>query len=587
MKENNQLKQYCDKKIEQGKYKGQYLIYNRKSTDEPENQKNSLHYQRAENLKYALKEHLSIAPVAISGFCTDGIIAEKHSAYKEDEIMVITDNGVVQFRIDRPKFHKMMQLLNKKLFKGVIFLCWDRASRNDADEAILKKLLKNDIDLRFTLVSYDKSSSGALHMDIDGMFAQHHSRVTSEKVKLNIRNQREKGICTSKAPVGYLNLGRMDNKPFDPIRAPIIKELFEKYATDNYSLAELTHWAIKQGFTMSPMRRKRTVEEKQKEEESDTQTEITPVAHIPSRSSIHKILSSPFYLGKIKGNDGVFIKSNSHGSLVSEETFTQVQKILNKKNVSVKYSSELFYPYRGLIRCGECKRVYTPYIKKSIQYYCVNCKPHCENKTKNFNNRIIDHAISTSIGKLILTEDELNQIEESTVTELPELEQKRTEHLASIDRQKRKIKEDITYLQQNKLNLLRTGVYTPESYLESEQELNNQYVQLEQQEQSINASILKTVRKVIELSELLKNLMIYDFIANPTEKDEIIRNIFSELSFSENSLQFKCKNGFEALEQRLVSSCALKEWIYELPSHHHRINQSIKELEGFCNDPPT
>jgi DNA invertase Pin-like site-specific DNA recombinase len=578
-----EIKRYSDKKIEQGAYKNQYLIYNRKSTDEPENQKNSLHYQRAENLKYALKEHLSIAPVTIPGFCTDGIIAEKHSAFKEDEIMIISDNGTVQFKIERPKFHKMMQLLNKKLFKGVIFLCWDRASRNDADEAILKKLLKNNIDLRFTLVSYDKSSSGALHMDIDGMFAQHHSRVTSEKVKLNIRNQREKGICTSKAPVGYLNLGRMDNKPLDPVRAPVIKELFEKYATGNWSISELTKWAISQGFTMPPMRRKRTLEEKQKEEESDTQTEITPVAHIPTKASIHKILSSPFYIGKIKGNDGMFIKSNSHKALISEEIFNQVQKILNKKNVSVKYSSELFYPYRGLIRCGKCQRVYTPYIKKGIQYYCVNCKPFCENRVKNFNNRIIDSAISASIGKLILTEDELRQVKESTETELPEMEQKRTELLAGIDRQKRKIKEDITYLEQNKLNLLKAGVYTPEGYMESEQELNDRYIQLDQQEQSTTSSILETVQGVIELSELLKNLMIYDFSAKPTEKDEIIRYIFSELYFSENSLRYKCKNGFEALEQRLASSCALKEWIYELPYHSSLIKSSIHELREYIN----
>ncbi|MBP6025451.1 recombinase family protein [Ferruginibacter sp.] len=581
MKEINQNN---DINIEQGVYQDHYLIYNRKSTDEPENQKNSLHYQRAENLKYALSKHLSIAPVSIPGFCTDGIIAEKHSAYKEDEIMIISDNGVVQFRIERPKFHKLIQMLNKKIFKGVIFLCWDRASRNDADEAILKKLLKNDIDLRFTLVSYDKSSSGALHMDIDGMFAQHHSRVTSEKVKLNIRNQREKGICTSKAPVGYLNLGTMENKPLDSVRAPVIKQLFEKYATGNWSIAELTTWAITQGFTMSPMRRKRTIEEKQKEEESDMQTEITPVAHIPSRSAIHKILSSPFYMGKTKGNDGTFIKSNSHEPLISEELFMKVQRMLKKKNVSVKYSSELFYPYRGLIRCASCQRVYTPYIKKGIQYYCVNCKPLCENKTKNFNNRIIDSIVSKTIEKLILTEDELLQIEESTKIELPEVEQKRTEHLASIDRQKRKIQEDITYLQQNKLNLLRTGVYTPENYLESEQQLNNKYVQLIQQEQTTTVSILEVVQKVIELSELLKNLMLYDFIANPAEKDEVTRYIFSELYFSENSLQYKCKNGFEALEQRLVSCCALKEWIYELPSHQERIKQSIKELEIYSNN---
>jgi site-specific DNA recombinase len=580
MKEINQKN---DQKIEQEVYKNQYLIYNRKSTDEPENQKNSLHYQRAENLKYALKEHLSVASVTIPGFCIDGIIAEKHSAFKEDEIMVISDNGMVQFRIERPKFHKLMQLLNKKLFKGVIFLCWDRASRNDADEAILKKLLKNGIDLRFTLVSYDKSSSGALHMDIDGMFAQHHSRVTSEKVKLNIRNQREKGICTSKAPVGYLNLGRMDNKPFDPVRAPIVRQLFNKYATGNWSLSQLTKWAISQGFTMTPKRRNRTADERQEEEESDNQTEISPVAHIPCRSSIHGILSNPFYTGKTLGNEGVFVKSNSHKALVSEEIFSMVQKILNRKNKSVQYSSETFYPYRGLIRCDNCRRVYTPYIKKGIQYYCVNCKPLCENGIKNFNTSIIDSAIVSSIGKLILTEDELNEIEKSTATQLPELEQKRAEQSTAIDRQKRKIKEDITYLHDNKLNLLKTGVYTPENYLESEQELNNQYIQLDQQEQTTNASILEAVKNVIDLSELLKNLMLYDFIAKPAEKDKIIRYIFSELYLSEYTLKYKCKNGFEALENRFVSSCALKEWIYELPYHHEGIKTSILECTDFLN----
>ncbi len=254
----------------------------------------------------------------------------------------------------------------------------------------------------------------------------------------------------------------------------------------------------------------------------------------------------------VVGNNDTFIKSNSHEPLISEEVFMKVQQMLNKKNVSVKYSSELFYPYRGLIRCGNCQRVYTPYIKKGIQYYCVNCKPLCENKTKNFNNGIIDSVISKTIEKLILTEDELLQIEKSTKIELPEVEQKRIEHLASIDRQKRKTQEDINYLQQNKLNLLRTGVYTPESYLESEMQLNNQYVQLTQQEQTTTASILEVAQKVIELSELLKNLMLYDFIANPAEKDKFTRYIFSELYFSENSLQYKCKNGFEALEQRLV-----------------------------------
>ena len=38
--------------IENGKYRDDYLVYSRKSTDETENQKNSISYQRAENLRH-------------------------------------------------------------------------------------------------------------------------------------------------------------------------------------------------------------------------------------------------------------------------------------------------------------------------------------------------------------------------------------------------------------------------------------------------------------------------------------------------------------------------------------------------------
>ena len=49
------------KEIQNGKYREYYLIYNRKSTDEPDNQKNSITYQKLENSRFALREHLSIA----------------------------------------------------------------------------------------------------------------------------------------------------------------------------------------------------------------------------------------------------------------------------------------------------------------------------------------------------------------------------------------------------------------------------------------------------------------------------------------------------------------------------------------------
>src|SRR5450759_1637380 len=228
-----------EQNITRGKYRAHYLIYNRKSTDDTDNQKNSIKYQKSENARFASRENLPIAQITLESFATDGIVSERHSGFKEDIQLTFGEGNTVQDRVERPKFHHLVQLLSQGYFKGVIFLCWDRASRNKGDDTLLRKLMKAGVDIRFTLAQYDKTSAGELHMDIDGMFAEHHSRVTREKVTITIRNARARGLCTNKAPVGYLNLGSMEHKPLDTERAPIIRQVFEFAATGDWSLADL------------------------------------------------------------------------------------------------------------------------------------------------------------------------------------------------------------------------------------------------------------------------------------------------------------------------------------------------------------
>ena len=49
-------------------YSGDYLIYARKSTDDADNQKNSIAYQTKESFVFAKKEGLPIAPLTVPGF---------------------------------------------------------------------------------------------------------------------------------------------------------------------------------------------------------------------------------------------------------------------------------------------------------------------------------------------------------------------------------------------------------------------------------------------------------------------------------------------------------------------------------------
>lgn len=308
-------------------YRDNYLVYTRKSTDDAENQKNSISYQVAEGIKFAKRERLPLARLEIPGFCKDGIIRERHSGFKEDKNLNISEDGSIKNRIDRPKFEKLVHALINGEFCGVIFLCWDRASRNRTDNNVIRKLIRLGVDVHFVDTKYDKNSSGELHMDIDGMFAQHYSRVIREKVTNTTRKMRAEGICTYRAPIGYLNTGNPRHKPFDLERAPLIKQLFEKYADGTWTLSDLARWANENGLTARPSRRKRTEQEML----SDDEIVIEAVSRPLTFNHIHKILTNLFYIGKVFGNDKTWIKSSSHEALVDDDLFFRVQGLLRAK----------------------------------------------------------------------------------------------------------------------------------------------------------------------------------------------------------------------------------------------------------------
>ena len=257
----NEKTSEIEKALKRGVFKDQYIVYCRKSTDEANSQKNSLVYQAKEIDRHLKRVHLPVTDISLPLFSKKGIISEKHSAYKESKELNITKSGKVEYRIERPKFQRLIWHLNQGHFKGVICLCWDRISRNSGDDTIIKKLRNNGVDFRFVLTEYQNTSSGDLHMDIDSMFSTNHSRVTSEKVTAAMRSHRDDGKWTHRAPIGYLNIGTVENKPQDPKRAPIIKELFELYATGDWCLSDLKRFAAKQGLKSTPNRRKRSKEE--------------------------------------------------------------------------------------------------------------------------------------------------------------------------------------------------------------------------------------------------------------------------------------------------------------------------------------
>ena len=543
------------KEIESGKYCEYYLIYNRKSTDDTDNQQNSISYQKSENMRLSLKKKLRIAPVSLKGFCLDGMVTEKHSAFKTNTDILFTKDGQVQFAIERPKFQQLMYFLSKGFFKGIVVLSWDRASRNSRDEMIIKELMERKVDFHFVNANYEKTSAGELHKDIDGMFSKHRSRDSREKVTYTFRNLREKGVVTNRAPVGYLNQGDMYNKPFDPVRAPIIKKMFEMVATGEWTLTPITKWANEQGLTMPPMRRRRTAEEKAAEEDDEDTIVIEKVCRPLDPGDVERIFKNPFYYGLTRGNDGEWVKSISHEPLVSKELVDEVKKVLNGRRQSKHYSDKLIVSYRGIFTCAICGRVYTPYFRKKHIYLGARCATSCPNPKKNVSAWVLEDKVGELINRLTFSDGELSDIGGKTQADINDIEYKRKVALEQSERRKKKVREDLSYLRENRIPLLKAGVYSPEGYVEEEHRLNAELSALQAEEQEADASTHEVIVEIIKLSELLEGAYLRYYFGNSEEKETIMRTVFSELKFSGNDLQYQCKNGFRSLQSRFNAIC--------------------------------
>ena len=546
------------KEIRSGKYNNQYLIYCRKSTDDSENQKNSLGHQKHETDRYVDENPISLARITIAGFCSDGVISESHSGFKEDDELVFTEDGSIQYKINRPKFNQLVRFLSEGHFAGIICMSWDRLSRNKADNAIITKLIRNGVYIQFVTTKYDDTSAGALHMDIDGMFAQHHSRVTREKVTNAMHKMRYDGIVVHKAPLGYLNTGMKyqdvqstEHKPFDPVRAPLVKELFEKYATGDWSMPDLAKWTKEQGLRGTPMRRRRTKSEML----SESPVNITPTEHILSTNSIYQMLDNRFYTGMAMTPDGNWIPSKSHKALVSVKLFEQVQEIRYKKKVSVRYKKKLGHALRGVMRCEECTRVYTPYMKKGTQYFGSRCAPGCTNSKKSCNLEYIESRVQEYVDTLSLTKEELNELDQSSDIGIALLEAQLEKERTEAQRRNRKINEDLSYLRENRLTLLKSGMYSPHTYIEEEKKLLDELMTVQEKVLVTEEALHETVADVIKLSELLKKLSLYYKAGDSSEKEKIIRILFSELTMSDKTFICSLKREYRALKKDSVVFC--------------------------------
>jgi DNA invertase Pin-like site-specific DNA recombinase len=247
----------------------------------------------------------------------------------------------------RPVFSKMLRLLKGGKASGVLMHKIDRSARNLRDWAELGELIDAGIEVHFVNESLDLNSRGGrLSADIQAVVAADYIRNLREETKKGFYGRLKQGFYPMPAPLGYLDAGSGKAKTPDPLRAPLIRQAFELYATGNYSLVMLGEKLHQMGLR-------------------------TKDGQGLAKNALGRILRSPFYMGliKIEKNNETYL--GAHKAIISTKLFERVQRVLNGTFIPrVKHD----FPFRQLFRCKLCGKPLIPELQKGHVYYRCQTK---------------------------------------------------------------------------------------------------------------------------------------------------------------------------------------------------------------------
>ena len=306
------------------------FLYARKSTDEDDRQLLSIDAQLAELREFARKESLHIA-----------------REFVESRTAKVPG---------RPVFDAMMRDVERGHVEGILAWHPDRLARNSVDGGrIIYALDTGNMNaLKFPTFWFENTPQGKFMLQIAFGQSKYYVDNLSENVKRGIRQKIRLGWFPSKPPVGYLNEPRLRTIVIDTDRAPLVRKLFEAYATDQYTIYQLRDLSERLGL-------------------------VSRSGRPMFASRIPVILADQFYLGKfrLKGE----LHDGAHEPIISRDLFDRVQIILTRRSRKVAPRDPNDFAFLGMVHCASCGATITAERQKGHHYYrCTKKISPCPEK---------------------------------------------------------------------------------------------------------------------------------------------------------------------------------------------------------------
>lgn len=438
---------------------------------------------------------------------------------------------------DRPEMQRLLADVERRMYDAVLCMDIDRLGRGDgADQATILKTCKYADTI---IITPYKTYDPRAEMDEEFMeYAQFMARGEFKRIKRRmwagrVASAKEGKWQSPKAPFGYRRVRLEAAKGWtltpEPSEAEAVRSMFQWYANEAVGKQTIANRINAMGF--------RTLSGKPFD-----------------AATIWAILRNPVYVGKVRWcyrkkrvemvggaevtsrprSDECFVSDGLHPAIVDEALWEAVQHRLNTQSEARTHSNKVMRnPLSGLLVCACCGKqmIYTPEYVRPIDG-AYRCRTSGCPTSQSDDRYVYTTLLKTLREWVSITPDAVD--EQAT----PQVDTSARNTTAA---QLTQAKQQLARLQ----DLLETGVYSAETYLERSKILTDRIKSAEAELARMDAEIKKPTAAIIAaLRPKIQNVLdVWDSPdATPAQKNALLKSIVSKIVYHKTTHCYRNQN---------------------------------------------
>lgn len=418
----------------------------------------------------------------------------------------------------RPAFNEMLAYLRTHSTVRTI-LCekTDRLYRNfkdyvalDVDQYGLTVILAKEGET----ISKDSKSHQKLVHGLKVLLAKNYIDNLKEETGKGLREKAEQGEFPSRAPLGYRNNKETKRIEVNADQAPLIRRLFELYATGEYSLTTVKDKIAEEGL------------------------------HAKGGRKLHKAeidftLHNPIYYGYFRWNETIY--KGVHAPIISKELFDRAQSQFKRHNKPKQ--AKRSFAYSGMMTCGSCGCSITAEMKKGkyIYYHCTQGKGDCDGGS--IRQEALEEQFSEIVRRISIDDKRLEWFKKALTESHAQEKDHHNETVAALNREHKQLQHYLDTAYQDRLN----GVIDAAHWADASMKWKNRQASIMDALKrllSANGAYLDTGIRILELSNKAYGMF---KVRESHEKRQLLNIVLSNSVLQGNKVTPTYKRPFDIL----------------------------------------